>query len=95
MDEAAISSPTCEFAVGARVKVNGAAGPRLASKQGTVTGPSTYRDAVRLILDGYKTRITLNKKYLTIEAQRGLAELKTPNPGADVPLGVGVSSPKI
>jgi hypothetical protein len=67
MADAGTRSLTGEFKVGARVKVSHAAGPRLASKHGTVIGSGKYPDAVRVILDGAKTPITLHKKYLSFE----------------------------
>ncbi len=66
--DAGTSSPTAEFKVGARVKLSDAAGPRLANRHGTVVGAGMYHDAVRVILDGSKTSLTLHKKYLSIEA---------------------------
>jgi hypothetical protein len=62
-------SVTSEFKIGERVKVNSTAGPRLSGKHGTVIGTSgKYCDAVRVMLDGSKTAITLHKKYLSFEA---------------------------
>jgi hypothetical protein len=62
-------SATDEIKIGERVKVNSTAGPRLSSKHGTVMGASgKYCDAVRVLLDGSKTAITLHKKYLSFEA---------------------------
>ncbi len=60
-------SLTAEFKIGARVKINGEAGPRLASKHGIVIGFGKYRNAVRITLDGAKTSMTLHKKYLNSE----------------------------
>lgn len=58
---------TSEFQVGARIKINHAAGPRLAAKHGVVIGSGRYRDSVRITLDGSKTAMTLHKKYLSFE----------------------------
>ncbi|MDE1932543.1 hypothetical protein [Bradyrhizobium sp.] len=58
---------TAEFKIGARIRITDAAGPRLASKQGIVVGSGRYRDSVRITLDGYKTSMTLHKKYLCFE----------------------------
>ena len=63
------TSSSSEFRVGARIRVGDAAGPRLASKHGTVLGHGKYRDAVRVKLDSSKFPITLHKKYLSLEAQ--------------------------
>ena len=63
------ASSTDEFKVGARIKVGDAAGPRLASKRGTILGFGKYPDAVRVKLDGSKFPITLHKKYLSLEDQ--------------------------
>lgn len=67
MADAGTRSLTGEFKVGARVEVRHAAGPRLANKHGTVIGCGKYPDAVRVILDGAKSPVTLHKKYLSLE----------------------------
>ena len=58
------ASSTGELKIGSRVRVTDAAGPRLASRHGSVVGPGKYIDAVRVKLDGSKFPITLHKKYL-------------------------------
>lgn len=63
-------SLNAEVRIGGRITVIDAAGPRLASKRGTVVSSSTYCDAVRVILDGSKSPITLHRKYLKLSTDR-------------------------
>ena len=65
MDETA--SLTAEFKIGARIKINTEAGPRLARREGIIVGSGRYRNSVRVTLDGCKTPMTLHKKYLSFE----------------------------
>jgi hypothetical protein len=71
MTEPGKSSNSSEVNVGARIKITDAAGPRLASKRGTVLGYGRYSDAKRVKLDDSKSPITLHKKYLSLEEEPG------------------------
>jgi hypothetical protein len=55
-----------EFEIGARIKINRAAGARLADKHGIVIGTGRYRNSIRISVDGAKTLMTLHKKYISI-----------------------------
>lgn len=54
------------FEVGARITVSEVAGPRLGNKQGTIVGSPKHSSAVRVLLDGSKSPITLHRKYLKL-----------------------------